>query len=246
MVVGGAAVLVTCTVDPVDLGGLACDAGACLDGYTCDGATNTCVTAGDPCDGDRRRLPCQAGKTCDQGCRTCLDGQWTDCQAGPVCEANTVACDGADLVTCDADGEEAVREDCAVPGCNSPTGTHRCNECVPSTIRCNGLFATACDSTGLEGAPMACDDGDDCTSDNCVDGTGCSNIPDLCPCKKNGDCDDGNVCTDDSCNAPDCVNTFNANFCDDTDMCTLGDICSGGHVHGGHREGLLRRQSLYR
>lgn len=51
-------------------------------------------------------------------------------------------------------------------------------------------------------------------------------------CKDDGDCDDENPCTDDVCNMEVCEHTNNTVSCDDGDMCTTGDACSGGSCSG--------------
>lgn len=50
-----------------------------------------------------------------------------------MCEPNEVVCDGDDLVTCDANGMEGTREDCAL-GCNSDATPPRCNIPVISNL----------------------------------------------------------------------------------------------------------------
>jgi len=65
--------------------------------------------------------------------------------------------------------------------------------------------------------PMDCDDGDPCTTDECVDGH-CVNTP--------MDCDDGDLCTTDECVDGHCVNT--PMDCDDDDPCTI-NRCVDGH-----------------
>jgi hypothetical protein len=64
--------------------------------------------------------------------------------------------------------------------------------------------------------PADCDDGDDCTTDECVDGTCTNTII---------DCDDGNECTTDGCVNGSCTNA--PIDCDDDDECTT-DECVGG------------------
>ncbi|OWY62456.1 hypothetical protein B7486_58335, partial [cyanobacterium TDX16] len=51
-------------------------------------------------------------------------------------------------------------------------------------------------------------------------------------CMNAGDCDDGNPCTDDVCNMGTCENTNNMAACDDGDLCTTADTCSGGACAG--------------
>jgi cysteine-rich repeat protein len=78
------------------------------------------------------------------------------------------------------------------------------------------------------GAP--CADGDPCTFDTC-DGAGtCAHaLQEGAPCG-----DDGNACTDDLCDASGaCQHPPNAAPCDDGDVCTVNDVCSGGSCTAG-------------
>lgn len=53
-------------------------------------------------------------------------------------------------------------------------------------------------------------------------------------CSGPRDCDDDNGCTDDSCDpASGCVRAFNSAPCDDGNLCTTADTCSGGSCVGG-------------
>jgi len=72
-----------------------------------------------------------------------------------------------------------------------------------------------------------CDDFNLCTvGDQCVNGT-CVSGPAL-------DCDDDEVCTDDVCDPETgCYYTNNTNTCDDSNACTIQDLCSGGECIGG-------------
>ena len=94
-----------------------------------------------------------------------------------------------------------------------------------------------------------CDDGNtdngDCCSSTCRFETGACNEDNACTTNdqcSNGECvggaplncEDNNVCTTDTCDpASGCVNTPNANSCDDGDACTTGDVCSGGSCQPG-------------
>jgi len=97
-----------------------------------------------------------------------------------------------------------------------------------------------------------CDDSNACTDDLCVPATGCENNPNTNPCDDGslctvGDtcsagscasgapavCTDGNPCTDDQCvPATGCEFPANTLACDDGDLCTSGDQCSGGTCAG--------------
>ncbi len=144
---------------------------------------------------------------------------------------------------------------------NLCNGTESCvnQTCAPGTPlcddgdACNGL--EGCNpTTGLcsVGVPPVCDDGNLCTFDTCLPSTGCMHVstcddsdacngPEECdpttgacgPALAPLDCNDGNDCTTDSCDPVDgCQWTTNTNFCNDTDPCTLGDVCQSGLCRG--------------
>jgi hypothetical protein len=95
---------------------------------------------------------------------------------------------------------------------------------------------------------LDCDDDNVCTDDGCDPAGGCTHKLNTAPCDDadlctTGDhchlntcigsakltCNDGNACTDDSCN-PKSGCTFVPNLapCEDGNLCTAGDSCSGG------------------
>ncbi|MCK4658202.1 MAG: hypothetical protein KAV82_01655 [Phycisphaerae bacterium] len=51
-------------------------------------------------------------------------------------------------------------------------------------------------------------------------------------CASDIQCEDGNICTDDFCVEGMCVHEDNADFCDDSDFCTIDDSCVGGVCRG--------------
>ena len=88
--------------------------------------------------------------------------------------------------------------------------------------------------------PEDCDDGNECTWDDCVD-TACVHLPmpgAQC-CDNDGDCNDSIECTNDFCAGGKCLHTKKSNLCcvdvldcDDSNACTQ-DLCAGntcGHV----------------
>ena len=87
------------------------------------------------------------------------------------------------------------------------------------------VSGTKC-SNGVIDPGENCDDGNhfdgDCCSARCVldpAGTACTS--------------DGNVCTDDVCNATGtCTHVANTSPCDDSNPCTVGDVCAGGACAG--------------
>ena len=99
----------------------------------------------------------------------------------------------------------------------------------------------------------ACDDGNACTIDTCLE-TGCQNTPDTgstcddknaCTtnevCSTNGwcmitnitNCDDNNPCTSDACDfVSGCSHEFNQSPCQDNNKCTQDDQCAQGSCSG--------------
>ncbi len=110
-----------------------------------------------------------------------------------------------------------------------------------------------CVTGACTGTPLDCDDGNVCTDDACDPAAGCTHANNNAACD-DGDacttndacsggaciggaapnCDDSNPCTDDSCDpALGCTHANNAAPCDDGDVCTTNDACSGGACVGG-------------
>ncbi len=106
---------------------------------------------------------------------------------------------------------------------------------------CNGLT-----DDGL------CDDGNACTTDSCVPGSGCNHVPTTSACNDGnacttGDscatgtcvgmavsCDDGNACTADACaSASGCTHAPTTGACSDGNACTSGDSCTSGTCKSG-------------
>jgi|GEM_PF-6904128 len=86
-----------------------------------------------------------------EGLCNAMLGQCTDA----VCAPGQKACDGNNLVTCNADGTAIEGMDaCANGMCDADGGD--CNECQPGTKDCDGDMAITCDATGQTWEPMAC------------------------------------------------------------------------------------------
>jgi len=221
--------------------GEACSAGACGGGSptSCDDA-NPCTDDGcDPkaggCTHTPNTAPCDVGNKCT----------YADQCSGGLCKQ------GKDVECTDANP-------CTDDGCNPKTGcTH-----VPNAATCeDGNKCTAGDfcKAGAchAGAATSCDDGNPCTVDACSaligcshdlvkDGTACAGTN---PCfsgfvcaegscigKTATLCDDKNPCTTDACDAvKGCVYTpvTTALPCEDGNLCTIGDKCSGATCKGG-------------
>ena len=134
-------------------------------------------------------------------------------------------------------------------------GLTDCDALVPAEETCNGIDDN-CNGDVDEGDVVegigVCDDGKECTQDQCLGADGCENMPvsegeckDGDPCTvadhcEEGECvgnpvlcDDGNPCTDDSCDgAGGCVFADNEDDCDDGDPCTVADQCEAGQCGG--------------
>ena len=84
---------------------------------------------------------------------------------------------------------------------------------------CDGLI----DCRDPDCEAEACDDGDNCTTDDvCTDAAVCGGTPVVC--------DDGNECTDDACDPETgaCTSADNTAACDDGSWCNGTDRCAGG------------------
>ncbi len=101
-------------------------------------------------------------------------------------------------------------------------------------------------------AGIDCEDGDQCTHDECVagecvhtshdgaceDGNACT-VGDTCAdgqcvAGEKLSCDDGNPCTDDACSSVEgCLHVSNSKACSDGDPCTDGDVCEDGQCLAG-------------
>jgi cysteine-rich repeat protein len=141
-------------------------------------------------------------------------GAFTDCGDGTVDP-------GED---CDAAGANGASTSCCTATC---TFVAAATTCRVATGTCD--VAEAC--TGAAGACPAdlfvtdgtgCSDGNACTeSDACASGACVGGPP--------PNCDDSELCTTDGCNpGTGCTNVDNALPCNDGNLCTVGDVCSGG------------------
>ena len=232
--------------DPCN-GGEVCQDGACLVGEPV-----VCGDDGDPCTDDvcdsetgQCGVPAAGGTLCEDGAPctvndTCLDGV---CQEGVQLQ-----CDDDDN-PCTEDTCDPQTGECGVPVQNGAP----CGDGDP----CNG--GEACqDGVCISSGPVECqDDGDPCTVDTCDPATGLCGVPaengtpcedgDLCTtgdtCHE-GSCqqgsakqcdDDSNPCTEDVCNSAtgQCGAPLgDGTTCDDANVCTVFDECTGGICSG--------------
>ncbi len=211
----------------------------CDDANPC--TTDTCsegdcvyanVTDGTPCDDD---LWCNGDETCQAG--TCQAGS-RDCSDADVCTQDL--CD-EDLDQCQ---HPSVTEP---PDTEGPVDDPSCTDGLDND--CDGN--TDADDTECMSCnnPAQCDDSNDCTADDCVDGA-CVNTPvgDGTGCDDGLFCTDGDTCTggmcsgpaldcsalDDDCNVGVCNEDIDAcegapmaefTVCEDGLFCTVGDAC---------------------
>jgi hypothetical protein len=205
-----------------------------------------------------------AGNVCNDG-KSCTE--LDTCQIDGACLGNILNCNDLNGCTYDECSEESN-------GCSHVSVNIACDDgdacttqdfCVDSS--CVGQDPVVCIDDGdpcttevcdsLDGcglSPTPCDDGNDCSVDNCVEGIGCEHPlmedgsdcddADACTDKEFCDagnctsdhilnCDDGNTCTNDSCDVElGCVHIFNTDGCDDGFSCTIDDICSAGICAG--------------
>jgi hypothetical protein len=224
----------------------------CNDNDLCT-TVDTCVLG--ECQGSAP-LECDDGNVCtddscdpDSGCTHGPgDGECDDqnpCTANDQCTGGI--CKGLGLTDCNDDNV------CTDDLCDPQVGCiHQAN----STLCEDGNVCTEGDQCAAgvcgSGAPINCNDSNDCTDDTCDIALGCQHIDndaqcdDGNPCTSNDacaggkclateltDCDDQNLCTDDSCDPlTGCIHDVNTVPCDDGDACTVTDACAGGQCAG--------------
>ena len=240
-----------CTHEPADG---ACDDGlVCTDDDTCAGGA--CVATPADCDDADRCTDdaCVEGLGLEARCQHTATEAGAPCSDGDMCTQvdqcdGLGACAGADPVICPDDGA------CGHGVCAPDTGDCAIQYDAPDTP-CDDdpcFEGQACDEAHAcsGGAPVICDDGDDCTDDWC-DG-GCQAAPsqadtpcedgDLCTlddlCDGGGgcvsgalkDCDDGQACSVDACepSTGDCVYAVNDH--DANDCCLVDADCDDGNA----------------
>ncbi|GMV43166.1 MAG: hypothetical protein AMXMBFR64_48820 [Myxococcales bacterium] len=223
----------------------------CQDGNEC---TENDACAGGLCKPGTAVI-CNDGNSCtDDLCHPVFGCQHvantSTCNDGSACTLNDF-CSGGQCIGAAAlcnDGNPCTDDSCVpTSGCKFTPNGMACNDnnACTSTDTCN--VAGQC-----QGTPVQCDDGNPCTTDYCLPGTGCVNenntlscndgnactVSDKCQagtCKGvNANCNDGNQCTTDSCNpATGCVNSPLVGLCDDGNACTQNDQCVGTSCVGG-------------
>ena len=215
--------------------GLCDDANVCT-ADACDPKTG-CVHTPVPSD---KPLPCDDGNSCTKGehCAAgkcgggaddvCADGK--DCTVDS-CNPTTGQCSwSARVGPCD-DGNECTTGDVCKVGKCVPTGASDCSDANPCTVDTCDDKAGKCLHVVANptNAPILCDDGDLCTTNDMCSAGKCIGGP------GGLSCDDGNACTDDGCDAKTGKCGFSANIapCDANNLCTFGDRCKNGKCAAG-------------
>jgi hypothetical protein len=195
-----------CTVDGDCGDGNACTADTCNASNTCDHVAITC-NDNDPCTTDS----CNAQNGCTttqiDPCQTCVTAATCPDDAGPGSECTDKAClDGrcqqvSNPNCCQGDG------DCTDIDSNPCTQNGPCvaNRCAGPTPLPGAPCGTTCNPATCQGSqcvpdpPMNCSDNNDCTTDLCADGQGCTHTPIALCCMSLAACVDQNVCTNEAC-----------------------------------------------
>ena len=221
-------------------------------------AEDVCVDYGD--EGSFCGSKCATDDDCPWGF-SCLDTMTVDGIATRQCVADAGVCPCAGKSV-----ELALWTPCAVendfgscPGKRICTaeGLTDCDALPPAFETCNGLDD---DCDGMTDEPTEeggdfvnlCDDGNECTEDDCGGEDGCTYSSltgteckdgDICTAADHCEegvcvgslvlCDDNDPCTDDGCDETGgCLYTFNKDDCDDNDPCTVADECTEGICSG--------------
>ncbi len=201
---------------------LSCDDGNVCTDDSCDPAVGCVHTANE--------LGCDDGNACSED---------DHCDGGACVAVGSKDCDDLNICTTDS--------------CSPATGCVY----VLNEVPCNdGDLCTDDDICGAgecTGTVVDCDDGNPCTTDDCDPLSGCIYSMNTSPCDDAnpctiGDhcaggvcvpdgtetCEDANPCTTDYCDpVQGCVHEHNEHPCNDSDVCTIGDICDGGDCVGG-------------
>ncbi len=165
------ALVPACKQQTLDLSGLKCDGGECLDDYDCHPQQNLCVphidvgcsgagyvcpssiNDGDPCPHEGSFVPCSdTASLCSAGCRTCEGGAWSACVGGctptnggvEICDNIDNDCNGATdnaLVSCQCTTAAPSAEAC--DGLDND-----CNNNIDDTFACTGGDIRDCDAGG--------------------------------------------------------------------------------------------------
>ncbi len=215
-----------------------CQEGVCKGGQTDCNDNNSCTA--DSCETGVGCVhmaldgtPCDDGSACtiQDACAgsKCLAGALLDCNDNEPCTIDSCAKASGCVHVAKADASKCS-------DANPCTGKDACasGTCVGTAINCddgNPCTVDDCDPVlvciHLPSAPTTCDDGNFCTlGDMCKGGS--------CLSGAQQGCDDGTVCTIDYCSPTQgCVHLgLSAGNCNDSDICTVADVCLAGVCKG--------------
>lgn len=223
------------------------------DEEVCNGLDDDCNGLTDELQGKFECVKTNEFGTC-KGVGDCINGSIANCDAmlptSEACNGMDDDCDGSTDEGLCYDGNDCTQDICD-PGsteCVFQPTAGPCDDLNPCTVN------DYCGSEGncLAGVQKNCDDGLVCTDDSCDPGTGnCIHTSNFAPCEDGDpctindkcankicqpgqakDCSDTNSCTlNEHCDSStgQCVSTPNDGApCDDDDVCSKGDVCSGG------------------
>ena len=243
-------------------GNAECISGTCLDGFCCGSAScptcQACTGANGTCANLALNAPdtvpanaCNGNNTCD-GMGACKAKLGQGCLNGGTCAsgncADLVCCDAACSGTCQAC--TALKKGAGADGIcgNIANNTDPDNECVGT--KCNG--SGACIPKAGNGS--VCANGNQCNSNNCIDGVCCDQPCDTAclSCNqagKNGTCtaitlaqdnNPANICNgSNACNAAGACKTINGLGCAVNADCVSG-VCSDGVCCAGACSGTCK------
>jgi hypothetical protein len=227
---------------------LVCDDGNQCNGIeTCDPLNGCQLGVGGSCDDGN---PCTVDSCALDGCVNTPDNNLpcddnNACTTGDHCDAGSCVFDDKMVCTDDSPCTDNTCDSAA--GCITTLNTAPCDDDDVCTTG-DHCHLGECISSGT----LTCNDGNSCTDDLCLAGTGCQFSYNTTGCNddnectsgdqcKNGwcqgvvkVCNDGNLCTDDVCK-PDtgCVFTNNFASCEDGDPCSVNDACENGQCVAG-------------
>jgi len=198
------------------------EGGPCDDGDLCT-ATDTCAAGlcdGSPVDCSGLNSFCRVGSCnpANGACQSSPINEGTACNDGNICTSSDACTGGFCIGT-------------LMPGCDPCSTAADCddtNECTsdfchPVGVCYHGNVSGSCDDSN------ACTQNDTCSSGTCVG----SQVPGCILCSTAADCNDNSPCTIDSCVGGVCqYSPNNGVACDDNNICTSTDTCSGGACAG--------------